>query len=244
MNGSIFNQHHAMKPLLLAVGILVFATGAMMPAQAQMHRDLSNSNVSTTQQNSLTTIELYAGHGVSLDFRPTQETIRKAWLDDPSQVTLDFDDASCQSTNQQTSCAASVIHLRRIQRLKFPNLPATATTLLTVMSDRALYSFRVTFPNSGSPRYSTVTIQPNRIASRAIATQIRGHSGAELIEQGLQVAISRRLISRQDALWSRLKSLIALVQNGVQVADAAKQVGVSQKLVARLVELGLKPQSV
>ena len=233
-----------MKHLLLAVAIFTFAIGAIAPVQAQTRRDRTNSTVSTTQQSSLTTIELYAGHGVSLDFRPAQETIRKAWLDDPSQVTIDFDDATCQSTNQQRSCAASVIHLRRIRPLKFPNLPATATTLLTVMSDRALYSFRLTFPNSGSPRYSTVTIQPNQITSKAIASQIRGRSGAELIEQGLQVAMARRLISQHDTLWNRLKSLITLVQSGVQVTDAAKQVGVSHKLVARLVEMGLKTQSI
>lgn len=233
-----------MKHLLLAVGISIFAIGAMSPAQAQTRSDRLHPTISTTQKGSLTTIELHAGHGVSLDFRPTRETIRKAWLDDPSQVTLDFDDANCQSANRQNSCTASVIHLRRIQRLKFPNLPATATTLLTVMSDRNLYTFRLTFPNSGSPRYSAIAIQPNRITSTSIATRIRGNSGAELIEQGLQVAAARRLISRRDALWNRLESLITLVRNGVQVADAARQVGVSQQLIARLVEMGLKTQSV
>ncbi|MBD1822950.1 hypothetical protein H6F51_10670 [Cyanobacteria bacterium FACHB-DQ100] len=216
----------------------------MSPAHAQTRSDRTNSAISTTRQSSLTTIELHAGHGVSLDFRPTRETIRKAWLDDPSQVTLDFDDAICQNANRQNSCTASVIHLRRIQRLKFPNLPATATTLLTVMSDRNLYTFRLTFPNSGSPRYSAIAIQPNRITSTSVATRIRGSSGAELIEQGLQVAAARRLISRRDALWNRLESLITLVRNGVQVADAARQVGVSQQLIARLVEMGLKTQSV
>lgn len=231
-----------MKHLLLAVGIAIFATGATIPAQAQTRSD--RSAVSTSQQTSLTTIELYAGHGVTLDFRPTRETIRKAWLDDPSQVTLDFDNANCQSANRQNSCTASVIHLRRIQRLKFPNLPATATTLLTVMSDRGLYTFRLTFPNAGSPRYSTISIRPNRITPKSVATQVRGHSGAELIEQGLEVAAARRLISRRDQLWNRLKSLITLVQNGVQVADAAKQVGVSQQLITRLVEMGLKTQSI
>lgn len=233
-----------MKNSLLAVGISIFAIGTMSPAHAQTRSDRTNSAISTTRQSPLTTIELYAGHGVSLDFRPTHEAIRKAWLDDPSQVTLDFDDANCQSVNRQNSCTASVIHLRRIQRLKFPNLPIAATTLLTVMSDRNLYTFRLTFPNSGSPRYSAIAIQPNRITPTSVATRIRGSSGAELIEQGLQVAAARRLISRRDVLWNRLKSLITLVRNGVQVADAARQVGVSQQLIARLVEMGLKTQSV
>ena len=233
-----------MKRLLLAVGVSIFAVGAVLPAQAQaIPRRHSSPVTTTTQQNSLTTIELYAGHGISVDFRPTRETIRKAWLDDPSQVTIDFDDANCQNIGRQSSCNASVIHLRQINRLKFPNLPATTTTLLTVMTDRTLYSFRLVFPKSGNPRYSTLTIQPRR-TSRTIATRVQGSSGAALIERGLQVAAERRLISRRNALWNRLETLIRLVRNGVYVADAARQVGVSQQLVARLVELGLKTQLV
>lgn len=235
-----------MKPLPLAISLAMFVTGAIVPAQAQppLHRRSSNSVISTNQQNPLTMIEVYSGHGVSLDFRPAQETIRKVWLDDPSQVTIDFDDANCQGKTQQNSCAAGVIHLRRIQRLKFPNLPATPTTLLTVMSDRTLYSFRLTFPNSGNPRYSTIAIQPNQSPSTSIPTRIQGHSGATLIEQGLQVAAARRLITRRDALWNRVEALVTLIRNGVRVADAARQVGVSQSLLARLVEMGLNTQSI
>jgi len=121
-------------------------------------------------------------------------------------------------------------------------LAATATTSLTVLTDRNVYNFRLAFPNSSNPKYSTLTIQPDHSAPIA-TTQIRGQSGAQLSEQGLQVAESRRLISKGDALWNRVRSLLSLVRNGVQVAEASKRVGISQQLVGRLVEMGMKTQA-
>jgi hypothetical protein len=226
-----------MKPLLLAVGVSLSFLGISCPAHAQEARSIS-ANVAKAQT---IPIELYPGHGTTLNFRSTGETIQKTWLDDPSQVTLDFDDSSCLA-NERSKCAARVIHLRRIHRLNFPNLPATATTSLTVLTDRNVYNFRLTFPTSGTPKYSILTIQPNR-STLIAANRIRGQSGAHLIEQGLQVAESRQLISRGDVLWNRVRSLLNLIRNGVQVAEASKRVGVSPQLVARLVEMGMKTQS-
>ena len=227
-----------MKQLLLAVGVSLSFLGVSCRVHAQEARSIS-ANVAKGQT---IPVELYPGHGTTLNFRPTRETIRKIWLDDPSQVTLDFDDSSCLTANEPSKCAASVIHLRRIRRLNFPNLPATTTTSLTILTNRNVYNFRLAFPDSGTPKYSTLAIQPDDSAPLS-AAQIRGQSGAQLIEQGLQVAEARRLISRGDALWNRLRSLLTLVRNGVQVVEASKQVGVSQQLVARLVEMGMKTQS-
>ena len=226
-----------MKQLLLAVGVSLSFLGISCPVHAQEARSIS-ANVA---QRQTIPVELYPGYGTTLNFRPTGETIRKTWLDDPSQVTLDFDDSNCLATNERSGCAASIIHLRRIHRLNFPNLPATTTTSLTILTDRNVYNFRLAFPNSGTPKYSTLAIQPDK--PLVAATRIRGQSGAQLIEQGLQVAEARRLISRGDALWNRLRSLLSLVRKGVQVAEASKRVGVSQQLVARLVEMGMKTQS-
>ncbi len=226
-----------MKRLFLAVGISLSIFGFSRPVQAQKARSVP----AQVAREQTTSVELYLGHGTTLNFRPTGETIRKAWLDDPSQVTLDFDDSTCLAANERSRCAASVIHLRRIRRLTFPNLPATATTSLTVLTDRNVYNFRLAFPKSSSPQYSTLTIQPGH--SAPTVPRIQGQTGAQLIEQGLQIAASRRLIAKGDALWNRVRSLLNLVRNGVQVAEASRRVGVSQQLVARLVEMGMKTRS-
>jgi hypothetical protein len=104
----------------------------------------------------LTPIALYSGHGTTLNFRATTEKVQRVWLDDPSQVTVDFDDVNCRSQDQP--CAAQVIHLRRIKRLKFDNLPTTSTTSLTVVTDRGIHQFQLSFPMSGKPKSTIVNI--------------------------------------------------------------------------------------
>lgn len=122
-----------MKRFLIVSGTLISVLSTGFPTYAQ------------------TTLKLYPAHGQTLDFRRTGQKVRKVWLDDPSQVTIDFDDANCLAANPQTPCAANVMHLRRIKPIPFPNLPTANTTLLTVVTDRSLYRFQLTFPNSGRP---------------------------------------------------------------------------------------------
>lgn len=224
---------HSRFPLAALLGSLL---GIATPVYAQVTRPIS---ASTAQGNSgVVTIALHPGHGTTLNFRLTGERIRKVWLDDPSQVTLDFDDAGCLSAEAKAGCAAKVIHLRRIKRLNFPDLPPTATTSLTVLTDRNLYKFHLTFPNSGSPRYDTLEIQPDRRIPILATTQLNGQSGVQLLERGLQVAASRNLITPGNALWHRVRSLLLLIQQGIPMLEAAQQVGVSQALIARLAEMG------
>lgn len=194
------------------------------------------------QQNAQTTVSLYRGQGITLNFRPTGETIQRAWLDAPSQATLDFDDASCSAMDTAESCAASVIHLRRINPIDFPGLPSTDVTSLTVLTDSNLYSFRLTFPETGSPSYTVLNIEPEReVAPNALPTitpQLTQTEGIAAIEQGLEVARSRDLIATDDPLWKRTQSFLALLREGISARSAANQSGISQSLIIRLTELG------
>jgi hypothetical protein len=104
----------------------------------------------------LTSIALYSGHGTTLNFRAVNEKVQRVWLDDPSQVTVDFDDVNCRS--QEQPCAAQVMHLRRIKRLKFDDLPTTSSTSLTVVTDRGIHQFQLSFPTSGEPKSTIVNI--------------------------------------------------------------------------------------
>jgi hypothetical protein len=220
-----------------AIAALLFSIlGLTSPVYAQATRAMPDDG----DPREIARIALYSGHGLTLNFRPTGELIRKVWLDDPSQVTLDFDNASCLSEEAKAACAARVLHLRRIRRLNFPDLPLSATTSLTVVTDRTLYQFQLTFPNGGSPSTYTLDIQPQghfRSVSLT-ATQMQGQSGVQLLERGLQVAASRKLLTQGDALWHRVRSLLQLLKQGTPVAEAIKQAGVSQALIARLAEMG------
>ena len=200
-----------------------------------------------TKESPQATINLYRGQGVTLNFRPTGDTVQKAWLDDPSRTTLDFDDASCAATATE-SCAASVIHLRRINPLDFSGLPTANSTSLTVLTDNNLYSFQIAFPESGSPSYSVLNIQPESenvptIPSRPQVAKSRQSGGIAAIEQGLDIALDRQLISIDDPLWQRTQRFLSLVKDGVSAQSAAQQAGVSRDLILRLAEIGEQSQN-
>jgi hypothetical protein len=222
-----------MKRLLTVVGISLSIFGWTVPAIAQSTRTLSISEARGEPE--IVTLQLSEGHGTTLNFRPVGETVRRAWLDDLSKVTLSFDDANCNGQNN--GCAASVIHLRRINPLDFPDLPKTETTLLTVVTDWGVYVFRLTFPAGDSGTY-LVEIQPDSVRPRrAIAPQLENAS-AEQIERGLNAAQDQNLIQESSSLWERVQQVIAIVREGKTIDAAVEEVGVSAELVTRLVEMG------
>jgi hypothetical protein len=118
------------------------------------------------------TINIWYQQGTNLSFIPAGETIKKVWLNDPSQVTIDFDGQVCTQFGQDRNngiedcknSAANVIQLRRIKKLQIPGLPSTDNTLLTVITQgqgkTKLYTFRVIY-EQGSPEYHTLAIFPD-----------------------------------------------------------------------------------
>jgi hypothetical protein len=114
-------------------------------------------------------IDIWYHQGTNLSFIQTGETIKKVWLNDPSQVTIDFDGPMCMQFGQernvnQGDCqnsAAHVIQLRRIPKLKIPGLVNANSTLLTVVTEgqgkNKLYAFRVIY-GEGNPEYNTLAI--------------------------------------------------------------------------------------
>ncbi|HYW21025.1 MAG TPA: hypothetical protein VE956_17330 [Nodularia sp. (in: cyanobacteria)] len=124
------------------------------------------------------TIKVSYQQGTNLSFLPAGETIKKVWLNDPSQVTMDFDGPMCMqfgserklSSGDCKNSSANVIQLRRIQRLKIPGLPKTDNTLLTVITEEQgkskLYTFRILYEDT-APNYHTLAIYPDPVAEEA-----------------------------------------------------------------------------
>lgn len=118
------------------------------------------------------TINISYQQGTNLSFIQAGEVIKKVWLNDPSQVTIDFDGPVCMQFGQDRNTnvgdcknsAANVMQLRRIQKLNIPGLPATNNTLLTVVTEKQgktkLYTFRVLYEKS-NPGYHTLAIFPD-----------------------------------------------------------------------------------
>lgn len=223
------------KTLALTLALV----GVSGPAWAQATRTISNR--AARGDHAPVMVEIHPGHGVTLNFRPVGAVVRRAWLDDPSQMTLNFDDTRCALVVAPGECAATVIHLRRIHTLAFPGLPATATTTLTVVTDRDLYTFQLAFPQSGAPAYSILAIQPDApspYATAILTTQIASPAGVRWVEQGLLEAHRRNLVATGDPLWERLQALLEQLKQGRPLREAAQNAGVSEALVVRLAELG------
>lgn len=121
------------------------------------------------ESGSIITLKIGPGYGLNINFIPTKETIKKAWLDDISRIGLSFDGNLCQwSANQQESCKeeiTTVIHSRLIDTLPVPTPHSyDRGTLLSVITDglsgRKLYHFRL-IPVSTSPECMALTIKPD-----------------------------------------------------------------------------------
>lgn len=222
----------------------------MNEAQADSPVQRISSSLAQGLTGELPTITIWAGAGANLSLIPTGEIIKKVWLDDPSQITLDFDGPMCMPVGALggSSCedsAATVIHLRRIHPLKFPNLPRTKSTLLSVISqtssgERKLYQFRVAY-GSGAPQYHTVSIYPDVQTLPAIERNTLLQVQLQDIERGLQVAKSRNLLGASQGnqrLLIRVQNFLDLVSSGTTLQSAANQAGVSTALVSKLASLG------
>ncbi|MBW4610722.1 MAG: hypothetical protein KME22_26790 [Hassallia sp. WJT32-NPBG1] len=164
------------KSYLLHLASLIFSAAILLVAGRVLANNAVLRSMFSCQAQGLggatPIIDIWYQQGTNLSFIQAGETIKKVWLNDPSQVTIDFDGPMCMQFGQdrnvsQGDCknsAANVIQLRRIQKLKIAGLPNTSNTLLTVITEKQgktkLYAFRVIY-GEGSPEYSTLAIFPD-----------------------------------------------------------------------------------
>ncbi|BAY41245.1 hypothetical protein NIES2111_56410 (plasmid) [Nostoc sp. NIES-2111] len=226
----------------LALAIAVAAT-PLSSIAAPVVRTIKQQEASGTTAK-LQTINVWNGHGVAISFYETGETIKKIWLDDPSQILIDTDgcleglDLNCPNPG------AGLIHLRRIKRVNIPGLPQTLTTLLTVVTqsssgERKTYSFRLAISN-GTPKYSQVVItsaDPTVAQKPQFSSLIQTQKTINQIRGGIALAIKNGQMTYNDELHQRLQKLIGYLQKGDDIPTAANKSSVSQELVNKLIGL-------
>ncbi len=201
--------------------------------------DVATGNSSTQ----IPQIELSPGYGVNISFIKSAEIVEKVWLDNPALVSLDVDGCLSGLGQQCEREGATVIHLRRINPLKVPQLPQTNTSLLTVIakgnSGRRVYLFRVAMENA-TPKYHTIEVTPvlQEELERKNVSSTTNITNLQLISQGLETAQQQRLILPDSRLWRRIKTFIINLKTGESINNAARKSGISLQLVNRLIELG------
>ncbi|BAY73319.1 hypothetical protein NIES23_61470 (plasmid) [Trichormus variabilis NIES-23] len=236
-----------MKKFLIGItSAIAVAVVPLSTIAAPVVRTIRQSQASGTTAT-LQTINIWNGHGVAISFYETGETIKKVWLDDPSQILVDTDGCLEGLDQNCTNPGAGLIHLRRIKRVNIPSLPQTSTTLLTVITqsssgERKAYSFRLATSN-GTPKYSQVVIKNDVAQAQTSPTPqlsplVRTQQTINQIRGGIAIAIKNGQMNYQDELHKRLQKFIGYLQRGDDISTAAKAASVSQELVNKLIGLG------
>ena len=220
------------------------------------------------EEGQIPTLTIWEETGLNINFIPTGEVVKKVWLDDVSRIGIDFDGALCLSEEGNCSdTGASVIHLRRINPINFPQLPKTQTTLLSIVTEgesggRNLYQFRVTY-GKGKPQYVTVNIAPTtnsplsqQLLQKPSTTQAslvktklpsQGESVTSVEEQirfiqaGLGNAIKKNLIGKQRKnlyLTHRVQQFVSFLRQGNSLEDSARLARIPIHFINTLEQLG------
>ncbi len=224
----------------LGISLIPFTADATTP----IIRSFKQSEVSG-DTGTLQTINVWNGHGVSISFYQTGEIIKRAWIDDPSQILIDTDgclqgiDSSCENPG------AGLIHLRRINRIEIPGLPQTWGTHLTIITEttgnqRQSYHFRV-IPADGNPKYSQVAIINNPPTPRRLQSLRVTFNQAQEVRAGVRVALTNQWINSSDPLHQRITSFVGYLTQGDEIQVAADKAVVSMELVNKLIEIGKNP---
>ena len=188
-------------------------------------------------------VTVWSGSGTNIDFTRTGERIQRAWVDDPSQVVVDFDAPLCSGGGGNCSGGASFIHLRRVTGIHFPNLPQTRSTLLTVITRSSQssvprqYLFQVTY-GSGSPQYAALAIVPDSQTLNGVRISSTRTANWNDVERGLQRAIAQRLITADSRVVIRVQNFLTRIRSGTPLEQASQQAGVSLAVITRLAEIG------
>ena len=231
-------------------------------ASAQTVRTLSPEQAQG-RESGLVTIPLSPGTGINISFIGMNATIEKAWLDNPTWITLDSDgclvsalssmpasspaagqSGSARSPRSELTCWApsSVLHLRRINELKIPGLPSVPETNLSVITRdpdgvRQISVFRLV---RGHSTFHTVEV----VSNLAPPPPPQGVSvDLALVQKGRQAAIEANLLRSGDPLDSKILNFINFLANGTASDVAMTRSGVSFKLVNKLTELGRSASS-
>jgi hypothetical protein len=184
-------------------------------------------------------LTVYKGSGLNISFIPLEQKLVKVWLDDPSRLTVDFD---------APLGSATAIHLKRINPLQFPNLPASGSqTLLTAIAvdqsgKRHRYQFRLVYGEKGTPSCYGVSLIPD--SSGRSHEPLLSASDEMALQRGLRVAINEGRISESQgnsSLQGKVEKYLQLRRQGIGELEARNRAGVSLALLVRLRDMGSSP---
>lgn len=120
------------------------------------------------------------GYGLTIDFIPTGEVVKQAWLADPSHIGFSSNGNLCQlNQGDCQSSGATILFLRKIKPIKFPHITSSSdgSTELTVVTqgtdgNQKEYQFRIV-PIKGKPAYTNLVIKPDSERPKPLLPRLR-----------------------------------------------------------------------
>jgi len=227
---------YSLLVLSIPASSFICLPGAMAEPAA---RTVLNSQLQSA--SSLEQVAVWPGKGMDIDFIATNEKIVKAWLDDPSKFSVDFDGCLSSSSGGagggQNQCGARVAHLRQINTPKIPGMTYAESTTLTLMTNGSQglkrYKFEI-LAGKGKPKYSAVNI----ILDEPTFEHEDQHAKVEAVEKGLAVAASRQLVA--PSLDKKVHEFIALVHSGQSIKGAADAAKIRLATILQLAKMGVE----
>lgn len=220
-----------MKEIIL--GAACFASiASAMPVQASLVREASL--VAACQGD--VPVVVHSGMGTAIDFTQTEQSVQRAWLGDPSKVTLDFD--------RPPEGGSRVLFLRRISELDFVGLPATRTTILTTVLTGADGNMVCQFPiayGSGVPEYTSVRLSDGSEAPTEETTQPRinlltSTVNIDDVERGIDA--NAAVLGQNNPVVQRVNEFITKVREGQSQQLVARELEIEWPLIVQLSRQG------
>lgn len=224
---------------LLLIPLSLISAGSARASMVQrvaesQARGLSGSGVEILLRN---------GPGTNIDFSETDEVVQRVWLDDPGFATIDFDGKLCDPNDRcdpQNGGGASIIHLRRVVGITFPNIPRANSTLLTVVTNsgegKKTYLFKISY-GGGAAQYSVIPDNQGALGNGITINNGRVANWDD-VERGLRLAIEQKLLLPDSPVISRTNQFLAAVRNGSGINQAMITSGLSMAIVSRLAQMG------
>ena len=227
------------KPLLAAVAVAPFTA---LSSQAALVKD---SPIGAACRGEVPVV-VHSGMGAAIDFTQTGKVVQRAWLGDPSKVTLDTDRPLEEGSN--------VIFLRRIEGLDFSGLPATSTTVLTTVLVSASGSEVCQFPvaySASEPTHTSLRLLPEDLPSQSAVPTERHRPSLSLlrsislnldqVEAGIN--LNARTIGESNQVVIKVREFIARARAGENQQSIAREMGIEWPLLVELRRQGEATES-
>lgn len=199
------------------------ATAYRQVPQAQALRDLIE-------------VQLEPGRSTVIDFSSVQERIVFVNLADPSRTVF-------TSNAPIESGLATTLFITPIEALEFPGLTTNAVTTLQVQTitpggDLRLYTFNVGQSGRAAPHASIIITAAPEPTQPSLNPVPPLDLSTQLIAQGLTAAIAQGLTSNDDPIVDAVQAVLAKVDAGQSLRDAARAQGVDLEILEALAALG------